>query len=285
MMLNKTITNDEKEVLRMEMELLYSDAYVDVSEEVKYPPVAISCGSYIENDLDGTSSEYLIPIGTYGNFSFVQAPPKVGKSFFTSLIASAYLNNGNKYTGKIKGHRKGRNMIHFDTEQGRFHAQKVFRRPIVMNEIQEDEKYFTYALRNMNPSDRINFIDHVLSNTLEGKNIGLIVIDGIADLVSDVNNLEQCSKVVEQLMSWTDLYKCHIVTIIHSNFGSDKPTGHLGSFLEKKAETQIKLEKNGVNKGWVSVECKRSRNRPFEPFSFLINGNNLPEFVNNDYEF
>ena len=284
--MNQTSTQDDsKEVKRMEMQLLYDDAYVDISEEVKYPPVAISCGSYIEKNTDGTSSEYPIPLGTYGNFSFVQAPPKVGKSFFTSLLTSAYLNNGNKFTGKIKGHRKGRNVIHFDTEQGRFHAQKVFRRPIIMNGLETDDKYYTYALRNMSPSDRIDFIDYVLSDVLDGKNIGLIIIDGIADLVADVNNLEQCSVAVQKLMSWTDEYKCHIVTVIHSNYGSDKPTGHLGSFLEKKAELQIKLEANHVNKGWVSVECKRSRNRGFEPFSFLINENGLPEFVDNSYDF
>ena len=55
--------------------------------------------------------------------------------------------------------------------------------------------------------------------------------------------------------------------------------------LKKKAETQIKLEKNNANKGWVTVECKRSRNRPFETFSFKINDNELPEFINNDYTF
>ena len=281
----KTIQDDSEEVKRMSMQLIYDDAYVDISEEVKYPPVAISCGSYNESNEDGTVSTYPIPIGTYGNFSFLQAPPKVGKSFFTSLISSAYMGGENKFTGKLKGHRKGRNILHFDTEQGRFHAQKVFRRPVIMNELQSDDKYYTYALRNMCPSDRIDFIDYVLEDILESKNIGLIIIDGVADLVTDVNNLEQCSLAVQKLMSWTDLYKCHIVTIIHSNYGSDKPTGHLGSFLEKKAETQIKLETNHVNKGWVTVECKRSRNRGFEPFSFMINENGLPEFVVNDYEF
>ena len=54
--------------------------------------------------------------------------------------------------------------------------------------------------------------------------------------------------------------------------------------LEKKAETQIKLEKNGVNQGWITVECKRSRNRGFETFSFTINENGLPEFVDNDID-
>ena len=281
--MNQTSTQDDsKEVKRMEMQLLYDDAYVDISEEVKYPPVAISCGSYTENNTDGTSTEYPIPLGTYGNFSFVQAPPKVGKSFFTSLLTSAYLNNGNKFTGKIKGHRKGRNVIHFDTEQGRFHAQKVFRRPIMMNGLETDDKYYTYALRNMSPADRIDFIDYVLSDVLDGKNIGLICIDGIADLVADVNNLEQCSMAVQKLMSWTDEYKCHIVTVIHSNYGSDTNWTYNWAelswkFFRKESRTKIGLQlfieiqlyskcsevHVNIKADWVSVECKRSRNQRF----------------------
>ena len=34
-----------------------------------------------------------------------------------------------------------------------------------------------------------------------------------------------------------------------------------------------------VIKAWITVECKRSRNRGFETFSFTINENGLPEFV------
>jgi RecA-family ATPase len=136
----------------------------------------------------------------------------------------------------------------------------------------------------MSYKDRVDFIDYILNDKLEGKDIGLVVLDGIADLVGDVNNLEQCNEAIQKLMSWTDELQCHIVTIIHSNYGSDKPTGHLGSFLEKKAETQIKLEKNGVNLGWISVECKRSRNKSFETFSFTINEKGLPEFVDNNID-
>ena len=282
-MTNKTkIQNDETK--RMFMQLMEDDAYVDISKDVKYPPVAISCGTYNDINHNGDVVEYHIPIGTYGNFSFIQAPPKSMKSFFSSLLVSAYQSDSNKYSGLLKGHRKGRKIIHFDTEQGKFHCQKLFRRPIIMNGIPDDDNYYTYALRTMSYKDRVDFIDYILNDKLEGKDIGLVIIDGIADLVADVNNLEQCNEAIQKLMSWTDELQCHIVTIIHSNYGSDKPTGHLGSFLEKKAETQIKLEKNGVNQGWITVECKRSRNRGFETFSFTINENGLPEFVDNDYD-
>ena len=282
-MTKKTKIQDD-ETKRMFMQLMEDDAYVDISEDVKYPPVAISCGTYNDINHNGDVVEYHIPIGTYGNFSFIQAPPKSMKSFFSSLLVSAYQSDTNKYSGLIKGHRKGRKIIHFDTEQGKFHCQKVFSRPILMNDMPDDDNYYTYALRTMSYKDRVDFIDYILNDKLGGKDIGLVIIDGIADLVADVNNLEQCNEAIQKLMSWTDELQCHIVTIIHSNYGSDKPTGHLGSFLEKKAETQIKLEKNGVNKGWISVECKRSRNRGFETFSFTINENGLPEFVDNDYD-
>ena len=284
-MKQKIKTNEQIEEDRMAMQMLEEEANVDISEVIKYPPVSLSCGSYIDRDVEGNEIEYPIPIGTDGNFSFVQSFPKVGKSFFISLLVSAYQSGGNKYSGNIKGHRRGRKIIHFDTEQGKFHCQKVFRRPVIMNELQTDDNYHTYALRAMTPNERVNFIEYILFDKYNENKIGLIIIDGVADLLNDVNSMTETNYVVQKIMTWTAKKQCHLLTIIHQNFGSDKPTGNLGSALEKKAETQIKLEKNEVNKGWITVECKRSRNRSFDPFSFSVNDNILPEYVNNDFEF
>ena len=284
-MKNGINTKEDDEVKRMLMQQLEEDASIDVEEVIKYPPVAISCGIYQDRNFDGSYTEYPVPIGTDGNFSFVQAFPKVGKSFFMSLIVSAYQSGSNGYTGKIKGHRRGRKIIHFDTEQGKFHVSKLARRPLVMNDLQNDKDYHIYAMREFGWKSKIDFIEHILFDKFENEKIGLVIIDGCADLCSDVNNMEQANNVAEKLLQWSGKLNCHITTIIHQNFGSDKPSGNLGSALEKKTECQIKLEKNNANKGWVTVECKRSRNRPFETFSFQINGNELPEFIKNDYTF
>ena len=248
---------------------------------MEYPPTALSLG---QKTIDTKSGEltFPIPIGTYGNFSFVQAPPKTKKTFFVSLLASVYLSGGNNFGGKIKGHREGKCLIHFDTEQGHWHSQRVFKRVVDMANVKDVGCYQTFALRTISYKQRLQFIEFILKENKD-KN-GLVIIDGIADLVSDVNNLEESNLCVQKIMEWSAKFNCHIITVIHSNYGSDKPTGHLGSFLEKKTETQIQLEANTVNKEWITVSCKRSRGYSFETFSFSINQYGLPFVVGEIYD-
>jgi len=263
------------------MNIIAEECIVNTERILEYPPVALSLGQKSIKSKEGNII-VPIPIGTYGNFSFVQAPPKTKKTFFISLLASAYLSGTNHFAGDIKGHRNGRCLIHFDTEQGKWHCQRVFKRVIDMNTNVEPGCYHTYGLRTISYKRRIEFIHHCLKSKIN--NVGLVIIDGIADLVSDVNNLEESNACIQKIMEWSAVFNVHIITVIHSNFGSDKPTGHLGSFLEKKTETQIQLEANTVNKEWVTVKCRRSRGYSFETFSFKVNEIGLPCIVDNLYD-
>lgn len=272
---------EEQTTHNMLMELIKEECTIDTTEVMEYPPTALSYG---EKTIDTKSGQltFPIPLGTYGNFSFVQAPPKTKKTFFISLLASVYLSGGNNFGGNIRGHRDSKCLIHFDTEQGQWHSQRVFKRVVDMAKVKDVGCYQTYALRTISYKQRLQFIEFVLKEN--GDKNGLVIIDGIADLVSDVNNLEESNLCVQKIMEWSAKFNCHIITVIHSNYGSDKPTGHLGSFLEKKTETQIQLEANTVNKEWVTVICKRSRGYSFETFSFSINQYGLPFVVGEIYD-
>ena len=273
----------DAEGLRELMIMYEEDCFINPLEKIEHPKPAISFGFKSYDTKDGVEN-YPTPIGTYGNFSFIQAPPKSKKTFFVSLLSAVYLaENLDSFCGDLRANRNGKHLIHFDTEQGNFHAAMVFKRPIDMTGIRTD-KYHTLALRQLSFKERIDFIEYYLYDKLEKKDIGLVIIDGIADLCSDVNNIEESNAVVQKLMKWTKELNCHIITVIHSNFGTDKPTGHLGSFLEKKAETQIQLELNTVNKGLVTVSCKRSRNASFENFSFKVNKSGLPQMEGAFYD-
>ena len=264
---------EEEQLVVQYFEYINDHASVNPNDEITYPPVALSCGSFDLTTNEGKET-YPIPIGTFGNISFIQAPPKTMKTYFLSLLASVFLSNKTKDKGNIRGHRNDKKVLHIDTEQGRFHAQRVFKRVAMMSK--DKGNYHTYALRQYTPKDRLSWIGWKLKQETD---FGLILVDGVADLVNDVNNIEECNYVVQKLMEWSEVHNVHILTIIHSNYGSEKPTGWLGSALEKKAETQMILEASGDG---TIVRCRRSRGYPFKPFTFSVK-NDTP-FIVGDYK-
>jgi len=263
------------------MQAIDEDCIIHANEKIDYPPVALSFG---EKLIKTSKGDLLlpIPIGTYGNFSVVSAPPKTKKTFLISLLASVYLGSKNNFGGNIKGHRDNKHLIHIDTEQGKWHAQKCFKRALEMNNSDYSKFYHTFGLRTLNYKTRIKFIEYCLEHKIN--NSGVLIIDGIADLVSDVNDIEQSNSCIQKIMEWSSNYNIHIICVIHSNFGSEKMTGHLGSAIEKKCECQIQLEANTVNKDWITVRCKRSRGFSFETFSFKVNEIGLPVIIGDLYD-
>ena len=271
----------EKETIdNMEFEQIEEQCFVDLSEELEHPEVAISYGQHSYETRNGTVT-YDTPLITYGNIAVVQAQPKQGKSFFMSLISSVFLSQDgkNKYGGKLKGHSRGGCVIHIDTEQGKFHAQRMFRRAINMNDDSIIECYHTYALRQENFQVKRKFINWKLKQLHdEGNQIDLVLIDGIADLCCDVNDNLDTRLLTEELMRWSAIYNCAVVGVIHTNFGSKKATGHLGSHLQKKVETLIDVERIPEERQ-VKVSCQMSRNKSFEEFVFEIDKYSMPKVI------
>jgi hypothetical protein len=216
------MTNKQRQKLEdheLLMQFIEDDCLVDPLEKIAYPPVALSFG---EKLIKSKVKDELvpIPIGTFGNLSVVTAPPKTKKTFFISLLSSAFLSTQNVYVGKIKGHRGNGHLIHFDTEQGHWHCQKVFKRVYDMDSKINKNIYHTFGLRAISHNSRLEFIEYYLSKKINSPS--LVIIDGIADLVSDVNSLEESNAVVQKLMEWSANFNCHIINVIHQNFGSTK---------------------------------------------------------------
>ena len=83
------MTESEQEIHNMYMQQIEQDCFIDLAEEIEYPPTAISMGRYSMSTKSGIK-RYPIPIGTYGNFSFISGQPKTKKTFLVSLLASVY---------------------------------------------------------------------------------------------------------------------------------------------------------------------------------------------------
>ena len=103
-------------------------------------------------------------------------------------------------------------------------------------------------------------------------------IDGFVDLVTDFNSLEQATGLTEKLLNWTAKGKMHCTGILHKNFGTAKPVGHVGSSVLKKAETVVFVEKDEDD--ITVVKCEYSRNQPFKEIKFNVDDNDwLPKEI------
>ena len=256
------------------------DSYIDPSEEIKPQPVAISVGTSLYK---GTL--FAIPFGSYGDFSCIVGASKSRKTFFKSMIVAGYIGGqSNILNPSIKGHQTNEKfIIEFDTEQSKFHTQRVVRRVCDMVGSNYD-LYKTFSLRQYSPKERFEFIDWIIYESEYKSQIGLISIDGYVDLVTDFNSLEQATGLTEKLLEWTSKKHMHITGILHKNFGTSKPVGHVGSSVLKKAETVAFID-NDKETGFTNVTCEYSRNIPFEDLLFGVNDDWLPyEIQENEIE-
>lgn len=142
--------------------------------------------------------------------------------------------------------------------------------------------YKPYALREASPNERFQFIDWLVNESMYTGKIGLMAIDGAADLMNDVNDLKESNRIAEAFMTWTTKAQCHLITVLHRNFGSNKPTGHLGSAILKKAETVAFVER-AKDENHTVVTPEYTRNYPFQEFSFLLNEEYLPKKIEVGY--
>jgi len=103
-------------------------------------------------------------------------------------------------------------------------------------------------------------------------------------MVYDINSSGESTKVISLLMTWTGERNIHIHTILHQNKGDEHARGHIGTELSNKAETVLQVEKDEKNPGVSTVKTAHIRAVDFEPFAFRINGEALPELLE-DYQF
>lgn len=271
---------NELENVKVDTELLdylkiVSDCYIDLSEEMPKPEILLSIGEHKYKD-----KYYPTAVMTSGEFSAIVAVSKAKKSFLKSAFIGCYIGgDSNILFGNIKSFRnEDYTILDFDTEQGKYYAQRTFRRVQDISGYQY-ENYHCYATRHLTSRQRLELIDYCLKNqnTLYKTRVKLVSIDGIADLVENTNDIIMSKEASDFIMKWTYDYNLHITTIIHKSGVTGKPLGHLGTYILKKAESVIDLEINEDKS--ISVSNPYSRGYSFEPFSFDVNGDSLPYLI------
>jgi hypothetical protein len=244
---------------------------IDICEEIPPPQIAWS--------LSNVKTKGVAILGTLGNFSLIIGKAKSRKSFFINIAVSCALGKDlilSRFKSDLPFDKN--EVLYFDTEQGKYHVQRAVKRICSQIKVNEPKNLHAFHLRSLTPSERLLFIENEI---YRNDKIGFVVIDGIKDLVTSINDEEQATMIVCKLLKWTAERNIHIVTVLHQNKSDTNARGHIGTECINKAETVLSVTKAETDNNISIVEPQQCRDIEPEIFAFEINEYGLPVIAEN----
>lgn len=240
-------------------------------------PLADLQATRITPDTDGTPPPALLYINekrafSQGDVSFVIGPPKSRKTAAAAAVCNSLLTGSHHefFTTDFEAAK----ILYIDTEQSRQHARVTFDRLTEGAAREQIEKRLQYhTFRELSTIEKLRKTIYLIDDF--GPNF--VMIDGMADLMTDTNNKVDSSAVVALLMATASHFVCHVCSIIHTTHANgSKGQGHAGSEAERKAETVLCVTKDQNTGGVTSkLEGLYTRNGDFAPLSIAQDGSTI----------
>ena len=219
-------------------------------------------------------------VATMGALVSVTGKSKAGKSNVCNCIMSSALSGRNTLNFNLQlGSKK---VIYFDTEQSTDLVaynikEKIFRYSHLTIE-QFKNRFNAYMLASMEVDKRLAFIEKTLEReTNAGNEVGLVLIDGIRDLMRDVNDNAESDELTSRLIMLISKYNCILVTVIHTSETNNLMQGHLGRAIGRKCVHTIEVLREDSESRTRQIKSRNSRlGMEFPTFEFFINDYNHP---------
>jgi len=202
-----------------------------------------------------------IPVFTKKSLSTLIGKAKSGKTTCTSWVIAQIIQQ------KLV-------VLWIDTEQGQYYASRTQSWVLHIAKLLSSPYLHFYDLKIHNPDIRTKIIELLIEKIKPD----IVVIDGVRDLVFDINSPEEATISVGNLMRWADVWDCHILSIIHQNKGNEHARGHIGSEMINKSETVIAVSMD--EQKTTICEPAFTRGEPFPIFAFIRDANGVPQLVN-----
>ena len=237
-----------------------------------YEDVELDYTADIEEDvylIEQITGGTIIPSLPLGNLSAVKAKAKSGKTFFCSILMSVVL--GAQFMD-MRCRFAGSKVLYVDTEQSKFNVVQVCRRVNIL--CGQDLKYKNpnfncLFLRETSKKKRLKKIKKKIRDFRPQ----LVILDGLRDIIDDINSSQECSEIIEDLMALSSETNSCICCVLHENPGSDKMRGHAGTELLNKVTDVYELVRElqeGTEDYLFKVIETDSRQRPLRDAAFTI---------------
>lgn len=249
---------------------------IDIENLRKINPEAVEVleNKFVETlEKDPDSSLLSIIINGYeydmvgrGEIMAIQGKTGTGKTILVEMLIAAAISG---QVGKFVG--KGiQSILHVDTEQSRNQWLDVnFRILKYAREKNTPDGYYSLSLKRYGTDQRMLLLNDII---MASEGIDLIVLDGIADIMLNVNDIESATRTIDDIQTWIDTKKSGFITILHENKSKDNNNmkGHIGSYLNQKATTTIAVNKK-KDSNVIEIDPVKTRGRPWYSQQFTIN--------------
>lgn len=201
-------------------------------------------------------------LATPQNLESIAGQAKQGKSALMSATVASWMRPGEEYLGVKCDHQGNPGaLLHFDTEQSPYDHWWICENAMRRAQIQQQPSgLYSAHIMDLPLHDRAPAIRVMMETAMEyhGR-VFAVFIDGLADLCRNVNDIDECVALREWAHMLAVEFNTAIFCAIHENEGSDngKMRGHLGSEIARKAESNLRLQKDG--EGIITVWSERSR--------------------------
>lgn len=212
---------------------------------------------------------------TEGNLIMVAGEAKARKTFNVKFLVYTYLQqNANGV------------CIWVDTEQSEYHiglAFKAVQEVMGWEPKQNNDRLTMVSFLGLPKEQRLNMLKDMMAEVTPG----LLVIDNIGHLVTNINDPEQS----DTLVTLFDKFKKEnphsvILGVLHTNEGSSKLStdpkmrGHVGSDMEQYAETIFKVQR--VDAKISKVQLKSRNMLVSETYQFYVDDHWIPRIIDSE---
>lgn len=188
----------------------------------------------------------------FGGINLIIGQPGVGKSNICEAICTIIANQSVDGLGFNLNEAVQYKALYIDMERSERHLHQSWARMKLRSKKEglneANEVIFLSYKRISNRQAMRNRLVKLERDVIQNKPT-LLLIDGVAKLVDDINNLNQCVEFVRWLSDLAEENNLGVVLTIHANPSDMKAQGHLGSVLLRECESvlALKYEKTGSN--------------------------------------
>lgn len=187
-------------------------------------------------------------VATQGNVEAITGQAKSGKTALLSGFIASTMEPTGDTLGVSSSNPDGAAVIHFDTEQSRYDHHAVIMQALRRAGRQAAPDWLhSYTLADVGIDERLRLFRHILDAARkEHGAIHSVFLDGVGDICHDPNDSAESFALVGELHKLAIDYDTTIICVLHENPGSEfgKTRGHLGSQLERKSESNLRMTKD-----------------------------------------